>query len=65
MVCGMVYSATGCLHAHIRDKHGKPLVKAHYERKANQDITWETEDDYNARMEAVKEQITGFTVTDA
>ena len=50
--------------AHIRDKHGKALAKSQYERKADQDIIWETEDDYNARMAAVKELTTGFTVTD-
>ena len=49
MVCGMVYSAKGSLHAHVRDKHGKALAKSQYERKANWDITWETEDDYNAK----------------
>ena len=63
-VCGMMYSAIGSLCAHIRDKHGKALAKSQYERKANWDITWETEDDYNIRMEAVKEQTSGFTVTD-
>ena len=63
--CGMVSSAKGSLHAHIRNKHEKVVVKSQYERKADQDITWKREDEYNARMEAVKELTTGFTVTDA
>ena len=63
-VCGYVYSAKGSLCAHVKDKHGKPLAKSEYKRKENWDITWETLEAYNTRMEAVKEPTTGFTVTD-
>ena len=33
MVCGYVYSAKGSLHAHVNDKHGKPLAELEYKRK--------------------------------
>ena len=63
MVCGSVYSAKGNLHAHVKDKHVKPLAKSEYKRKENWDITWETLEAYNTRMEAVKELTTGLIVT--
>ena len=50
MVCCSVYSANGSLHAHVKDKHGKPLAKSEYKRKENWDITWETVEAYNASV---------------
>ena len=63
MVCGSVYSAKGSLHAHVKDKHVKPLAKSEYKRKEHWDITWETLEAYNTRMEPVKELTTGLIVT--
>ena len=45
--CGSLYSHKGSLRVHVKDKHGKTVAKSEYQRKDDQDITWESLEVYN------------------
>ena len=54
MECGSLYSHKGSLRVHVKDKHGKTMAKLEYQRKDDQDITWESLEVYNARIKGSK-----------
>ena len=57
--CGSLYSHQGSLCAHVKDKHGKTVAKLEYQRKDDQDITWESLEVYNMRMKGSKQMTSG------
>ena len=56
--CESLYSHKGSLRAHVIDKHGKTMAKSEYQRKDDQDITWESLEVYNVRIKGSKQQTT-------
>ena len=52
--CGSLYSHKGSLCVHVKDKHGKTLAKSEYQRKDDQDITWESLEVYNVIIKGSK-----------
>ena len=54
MKCGSLYSHKGSLRARVKDKHGKTVAKSEYQRKDDQDITWESLEVYNTRIKRSK-----------
>ena len=57
--CGSLYSNKGSLCAHVKDKHGKTMAKSEYQRKDDQDITWESLEVYNARIKESNQMTSG------
>ena len=51
-------SHKGSLHVHVKEKHGKTVAKSEYQRKNDQDITWESLEVYNMRIKGLKQQTT-------
>ena len=59
MECGSLYSHKGSLCVHVKDKHGKTVAKSEYQRKDDQDITWESLEVYNVRIKGSKHMTSG------
>ena len=59
MECGSLYSHKGSLPANVKDKHGKTMAKLEYQRKDDQDITWESLEFYNMRIKGSKQMTSG------
>ena len=54
MECASLYSHKGSLCVHVKDKRGKTMAKSEYQKKVDQDITWESWEVYNMRIKGSK-----------